>query len=136
MIKRRNTHRAQKMSPFSPNLVRHLFKKDASCTGTGQAAIFDLQDQLRGPRQTSCNKTGNKTIVAKSVASPQVITLIMYRECFSQIVTAPFISESVAWSRGRTLAACNISIGHENRASAYLCQHERKHTWKHRLHFR
>ncbi len=33
----------------SPNLVRHLFDKDASCPRTGQAAILDLQDQLGGP---------------------------------------------------------------------------------------
>ncbi len=40
----------KKCHPFSPNLARHLFEKDASCPGTGQAAILDLQDQLRGPR--------------------------------------------------------------------------------------
>ncbi len=39
----------KKYHPFSPNLVRHLLEKDASCPGTGQAAILDLQDQLRGP---------------------------------------------------------------------------------------
>ncbi len=37
---------------LSPNLVRHLFEKDSSFPGTGQAAILDLQDQLRGPRLT------------------------------------------------------------------------------------
>ena len=42
----------QKCHPFSPNLVRHLFEKDASCPETGQAAILDLQDQLRGPHVT------------------------------------------------------------------------------------
>ncbi len=42
----------KKCHPSSPNLVRHLFEKDASCPGTGQAAILDLQDQLRGPRPT------------------------------------------------------------------------------------
>ncbi len=41
-----------KCHPYSPNLVRHLFVKDASCPGTGQAAILDLQDLLRGPRYT------------------------------------------------------------------------------------
>ena len=40
----------KKCRPFSPNSVRHLFEKDASCPGTVQAAILDLQDQLRGPR--------------------------------------------------------------------------------------
>ena len=47
---RKNTRHAQKCQPFSPGLVRHLFDKDVSCPGTGQAAILDLQDQLRGPR--------------------------------------------------------------------------------------
>ena len=37
------------LHPFSPNLVRHLLEKGASCPGTGQPAILDLQDQLRGP---------------------------------------------------------------------------------------
>ncbi len=44
----------KKCQPFSPNLVRHLFEKDASCPGIGQAAILDLQDQLRGPPSFEC----------------------------------------------------------------------------------
>ncbi len=43
----------KRFHPFSPNLVKHLFEKDASCPGTGQAAILDLQDQFSGPRSAS-----------------------------------------------------------------------------------
>ncbi len=45
MIKRKRKF----VMPKQSNLVRHLFEKDASYLGTGQAAILDLQDQLRGP---------------------------------------------------------------------------------------
>ena len=43
----------EKCHSFSSNLVRHLFEKDASCLGTSQAAILDLQYQLRGPQLLS-----------------------------------------------------------------------------------
>ncbi len=51
MIKRKILIMPNKCHLFSPNLVRHLFEKDALCPGTGQAAILDFQDQLRGPRR-------------------------------------------------------------------------------------
>ncbi len=53
-----------KFHPFCPNLVRHLFEKDASCLETGQAAILDLQDQLRGPPEGPQRPAGSAQINA------------------------------------------------------------------------
>ncbi len=47
----------KKCHPFSPYMVRHLFEKVASCPGISQAAILDLQDELRGLRSACGNST-------------------------------------------------------------------------------
>ncbi len=82
----------QKCHLFSPNLVRHLFEKDASCPGTGQAAILDLQDQFRGPQGThsASQSMGTNPFVVCVRAWPVELSMGSSKRCIS-------LSDHDAW---------------------------------------